>query len=521
MSPKPAETKSESLATRLRELRQVRRAQVVGSESSARELVLVAFGLPIAVVLGLTVIVGITVAAAGGGFGGIGASIGSAWLVIHQVPLTIAGVTLGALPLLPTLVLVVLAAKAVKPAIGERRTIYELGALFAAAIGGPLMITALAMAVVMDGQSTLPVQSPTPLAAFGCTVLIHGLATAIAVVGVRWREWAHARGFTAGRADDFARACRLGAIAVLALISVVCLIIAVMLVVRHSAVATLIDQTNGVDGYLGLIILSVLYLPNLAVAGAAAFVGADVNVGLASLTLLDAHGGAVPPLPLMAVLPDGELGKVAAVGFVVTALVGGYVGWRCRDRDLVRNLRLVAIAGAVAALIMVLATWASSGDLGELGTFGASVPVAGVFTFIAVGVPGVLVALVNALMPASKAARAVGVDDEYDVEDEGAEYAQYDGDEYDEYEDAEYEDESDDSDEYNEYYVDDFDADDFDPHSYTPKAADETDEEVTAQIFDDSTSSASRSVRGRGLSRADYEDVDYFDDETEVTGKRS
>ncbi|MFW0791343.1 DUF6350 family protein [Gordonia sp. CPCC 205333] len=516
MSAKPAEPKSESLAARLRQLRQIRRAQVAGSENSARELVLVAFGLPVAIVLALTVIISITVAAAGGGFGGIGVSVGSAWLAIHQVPLTIAGVTLGALPLLPTLVLVVLAVKSVKPAIGERRNVYELGALFAAAVGGPLMITALAMAVVMDGQSVLPVQSPTPLAAFGCTVLVHGLATAIAVVGVHWRDWASARGLTSIRIDDLARACRLGAVAILSLLSVVGVIIVVMLIVRHSAVAELIAQANGVDGYLGLIVLSVLYLPNLAVAGAAALVGADVNVGLASLSLLDAHGGAVPPLPLMAVLPDGELGKTAAVGFMVTAAVGVYVGWRCRDRDLIRSLRSVAVAGAVAALIMVLATWASSGDLGELGTFGTSVPVAGVFTFAAIGVPGVLVALVNALTPASKAARAAeSVDDvEYEYDDV-------------EYDDAEYEsvdgDEPSDSDEYNEYYVDDFDVDDFDPQDFAgpESAADEVDEEITAQIFDDSTSQSGRAARGRGLSRDDYEDVDYFEDETEVTGRRS
>ncbi|NMO00524.1 hypothetical protein HH308_04760 [Gordonia sp. TBRC 11910] len=529
MASKSSESESESLATRLRQHRQNRRAQAMGSESSARELVMVAFGLPIIVMVALTLIVAVTILAAGGGFGGIGAAVGSAWLVVHQVPLTIAGVTLGALPALPTIVLVVLAAKSIAPAIGERRSIYELGALFAAAIGGPLLITALAMAVVMDGESVLPVQSPTPLAAFGATALVHGLATVIAVAGARWRDWAAARGLGARRTDDIARGARLGATAVLGLLGAVSAVIVVMLLVRFSAVANLIGEAHSADGYLGLVILSVFYLPNLAVAGASALVGADVTVGMASLNLLHAHGGAIPPLPLLAVLPDGELGGAGAVGFVVTAVVAGYVGMKCRDTDLRRNLRLVAIAGVSAASIMVLAVWISSGSLGELGSFGAPIPVAGMLTFAVITIPGVLIALVNTLLPASKAARAsalsdAGVDDEEYGEEEYDEEAYGEDEPTDayEYDDAaEYDVAAEPGDaEYNEYYVDDFDPDDFDPDGYRPGY---DDAEVTARIVDDDgTANSRRRVGGRGMTREDYEDAEYLDeDETEVTGRWS
>lgn len=526
MSAQSSDTPSDSLATRLRQLRRDRRAQAAGSESSARELVLVAFGLPIVVVVALTLIVSLTVVAAGGGFGGIGVAVGSAWLVVHQIPLTIAGVTVGALPLLPTLILVGLAARAVTPAIGERRSVYELGALFAASICGPLLITALAMAVVMDGESVLPVQSPTPLAAFGATALVHGVATAIAVIGARWREWAHAQGMPDERVADLARGTRLGGVAVLALVSSVGVMIGMMLLVRYSAVADLIGEARGVDGYLGLVVLSICYLPNLAVAGAAALVGADVNVGLASLTLLDAHGGAVPPLPLFAVLPDGTLGRAGLLGYLVTAGIVGYVGWKCRDHDLMRNVRLVGLASSSAALIMALATWAASGDLGELGTFGARVPVAAACTFGVVGVGGFAVALVYAALPQTRAARAsavgaMGADEDYRDEDSDDEdYRDYsdedtdvvgefyddstDGDVYDEYGDDEYADDEYES-EYNEYYLDDLADDDF------------TDVDTT-RIPPVPPPGASRRPRSRGFARDDYEDADFLDeDETEVT----
>lgn len=524
MSSQSSDPTTDSLATRLRQLRQDRRAQAAGSENSARELVLVAFGLPIVIVVTLTVIVSLTIVAAGGGFGGIGAAVGSAWLVVHQIPLTIAGVTVGALPMLPTVIVVAVAARALTPAIGDRRSIYELGALFAASICGPLLITALAMAVVMDGESVLPVQSPTPLAAFGATALVHGVATAIAVVGARWRDWMAARGLSDLRVADIARGTRLGAVAVFALVSAVGAVIAVMLLVRFSAVAVLIGEAHGVDGYLGLVVLSICYLPNLAVAGAGALVGADVNVGLASLTLFDAHSGAVPPLPLLAVLPDGEVGRAGLLGFVVTVAVAGYVGWRCRDRDLMRNLRLVALASASAALIMALATWAASGDLGELGTFGARVPVAGACTFGVVGIVGAAMALINALLPQSRAARtdAAERDDASDDIDD-ADYAEYDdqdtdvegypaASENDEFDDDEFDDDAETESEYNEYYLDELADEDYEGYA---------DDAETARIPPVPPVATGRRSRGRGFVRDDYEDADYLDDEeTEVTPRR-
>lgn len=439
----------------------MRRAEIVGSENSARELVLVAFGLPLLTLLVLTVIVSVTVLAAGGGFGGIGAAIGSAWLVIHQVPLTIAGVSLGALPLLPTAVLVALAAKAVAPAIGDRRTPSELAALFAAAVGGPLLISALAVAIVMDGQSVLPVQSPTPLVAFGCTAAVHIVATGLAVGAVRWREWAAQRHLSRGQIDDLIAGARLGILFVGSLIGIVAVLTVVMMVVRFGAIGNLIDGAHSFDGYLGLVLLSLLYLPNLAVAGAGALVGADVNIGQASLTLYDAHGGAIPPLPIFAVLPDGDLGWYGAFGFLLTAGVGVYVGLKSRTGDLRRNVTRVLTTAGIAAFLMVVLTWASSGDLGELGRFGPSVPVAGLYTFGVVAATGLIVALIHQLLPSTRAARPASraVDDYEDVDDDATDVIysddEYEDDEY--YEEDEYYDETDDD--YNEYYVDELDSD--------------------------------------------------------------
>ncbi|AZG45261.1 hypothetical protein D7316_01856 [Gordonia insulae] len=402
------------------------------SDGSARELVVVAFAVPVITMVILAAVVLAVLLFAGSGLEGLGTAVGTMWLAIHQVPVTISGVTIGVLPLLPTLVVAVAAGRMASSASGPERPTSELVAVFCSAIGGPLLMTALSLAVVMDGASVLPVQSPVALTAFGYTFGIHAAAAAC---GIAWRRRHEFYGRPA-ITPAIRRGVRLGAVAVAALLTCAAIVVVVRLLIRWRVTGELIAGGNDFDGFLGLTVLSVLYLPNVVVGTAAVLVGSDVHVGGASIDLLDVHGGPVPPLPVLGALPEAGAGTIGLLGFVVPASIALVVALRCRDADPLANVRSVAVAGAVAASTMVVLCATAGGELGEFGDTGITLPTAGVFTLGWIAVVGLVVALIHGALPSTRAARRdLDIEEYYDDEDG------YDDDYLtDEYQDWEYED---------------------------------------------------------------------------------
>ena len=403
---------AESLASRLRQMRRRDRARAGDVDSTARELIIVAFAVPIVAVAAIALVVLAVLLLAGSGLSGLAGAVGVIWLSIHQVPLTMNGVTLGVLPLLPTLLVVAGTAGIAGSAGVGNRTPRELGGIIASAIAGPLLVTAMALAVVMDGSSVLPVRSPDALTAFAATIALHGAA---AVSGVVWRRrFRLYQRFEISAADR--RGVRYGAVAAVALLTAGALVVTLRLVMQWSTVAALFAGGNDFDGYLGLFGLSVLYLPNVIVGAASILVGADVHVGTAGVELLTVTPGAVPPLPILGVLPGTDAGKLGALGFLVPALIGLVVGWRCRHADPLTNVRTVAVAGAVAAALLTICAALSGGALGELGSAGPAIAATGVYTLGWVVGLGLLIAVIYGLSPSTRALRAQGiVDDEEEL----------------------------------------------------------------------------------------------------------
>ena len=188
------------------------------------------------------------------------------------------------------------------PSARLRTTPADLGALVAAAAGGLLLITALALALVFDGSSVVPVNPPNALWAFASTVLIYGggtLPVSVAATGgngasVRASPVTGSPTSSPGSAPASSpHSCwwvpgrgRLPAAD------------------RQLAVGLRGHRRgNGFDGYLlRLVVVSLLYLPNLAVDGAAALLGTPVHMGAATVDVFDPQSGAVP-LPILAILP--------------------------------------------------------------------------------------------------------------------------------------------------------------------------------------------------------------------------
>lgn len=390
-------------------LRQVRRAQRAHSESTAgtaRELVIVAFAVPLATLLLLAVIVAVTLLASGGGFGTFGTALGSAWLSVHQVPLSIGGVSIGALPLLPTIALVVAVFVYTGPSARLRVTPADLAALVGAAIGGPLLVTALALALVLDGSSVLPVNPPNALVAFGTTALIYGGGTLAGIARRDWRDWCAAIGLDGDRLDDVLAGVRTGWIAVLMLVGAGAVAVCALLVVRWPAVSSVVAGGNRLDGYLGLVLVSVLYLPNVFVDAAAALLGAPVQMGGALVDVFNPRPGTVPGLPVLAIAPGAPpIRFLWALVLAVPLVVAIWAGLRMRHVDPLRNLRRVAISAATAAAVLALAAFFAGGAVGELGRAGADAPLVALFAFGWLAVVGAIVALLHAASDETKAQR--------------------------------------------------------------------------------------------------------------------
>ncbi|MFW0786811.1 DUF6350 family protein [Gordonia sp. CPCC 206044] len=445
---------ADTLASRLRQMRQHSRAQRSMVDGSARELIVVAFAVPVLTMVATVVAVLAVLLFASSGLEGLPPAVSAVWLAIHQVPITISGVTIGVLPLLPTLAVAIGTGRMAASAAAPERSGSELAAVFFSAVGGPLLVTALSLAVVMDGASVLPMQSPPALIAFAYTVGIHAGA---ALLGILWRRrrWCYER-FAITPA--IRRGVRNGSIAVCALLTCAALLVLVRLVQRWHVVGDLIATGNDFDGYLGLTALSVLYLPNLVAGTAGILVGADVHVGTASVGLLDVRGGPVPPVPVLGTLPGTGVGTLGVIGFVIPLAIGVVVALRCRDLDPMANVRSVAVAGAFAATVMALLLVISGGQLGEFGDVGITIETAAVFTLGWIVVTGLIVALIHGCLPSTRAARLDVVeddddwfvDDEYGYEDD---YLTEDDDPY-VYDQYEQDDQYDDEDEDGEYEPD-------------------------------------------------------------------
>ncbi|EGD54674.1 DUF6350 family protein [Gordonia neofelifaecis] len=377
---------AQNLATRLRQVRLARRADQTPKLPATWDVIKVGLTVPTIAWLAVLVVVVITKAAAGAGFSGLGAATAAGWLIANQTPLTIGGVAIGVLPLVPTLLVGFGTYRVVRRATVDATSFNELLRIAGTAVLGPLLATALALAVVADGASSGPVGNPAPLGAFGMTVVVHGVA---AIGGLLPRV-------TQPFLDEFAIpasdrvGARAGTAAFFVLIAGGGIAVFAGFVAHFGAVADILGLGNTFDGYLGLTVLSILYLPNVVVSAAAVTAGASATLGGLTVDAFSTHPGTLPPVPIAGVVPTSDLGPWGAVLFAVPLVGGVLLGWYTRSDDVVAHLRAVGVGASVASGLMVVAVALSGGRLGEMGQAGVSVPLAGVFTLTALGVTALL-----------------------------------------------------------------------------------------------------------------------------------
>ncbi|RLK60911.1 DUF6350 family protein [Actinokineospora cianjurensis] len=279
------------------------------------------------------------------------------WLGAHQVPVRIEGHELGALPLLPTLLVLVLAWRTAAAAADRLavETPREAGQVVGAIVGAHA-VAGLSLALLCsDGTVTID-----PLAGLYYPALLSGIA---AVAGVLPR--AGLSHMLSDRMDAIAlRGLRAGLLAVAALLASGAAVLTLALALSFPTVKHLF-AVEGIGGGIGMLLLSLGYLPNAVVAATAFSAGPGFSLGSVVVSPVDFHGGVVPPLPLLGALPEhGQAWWLLLFAF--PAAVGTLVGWVLREVDESPTVRVraVVVASVVVAMAFAVLGGAAGGALG-------------------------------------------------------------------------------------------------------------------------------------------------------------
>jgi len=296
-------------------------------------------------------------------------AVASMWLAVHLVPVSIGGQQLGVLPLAPAALMVWATARGTAQITPQRGSWFVLRWIVGSALGGPLLIAAIALAVVHDAASILTVlQTPNALRAFAGVLAVHGLGTLIGV-GSRVGRRELARLGLPSWLTDTVRPAIVGIVALLALS---CAVVAASLVVHWGTMHELFGITDSFFGQLSLTLMSLLYLPNVVVGAAAIAVGSSAHIGFATFSAFTVFGGDIPALPILAAAPTPPLGPVWVALLIIGAAAGVAIGQQCalRPLPLPTAFAKLAVATLLAAISLALLGAAAGGELGNFGHVG-------------------------------------------------------------------------------------------------------------------------------------------------------
>jgi Family of unknown function (DUF6350) len=335
----------------------------------ARDLVRVAFGPALVALIIIAAVVLLQLVIANSDMTGAFGAIASIWLGVHQVSISIGGRELGVMPLLPVLLMVWGTARTTGRAVSGRASWFVIRWVVASALGGPLLIAAIALAVIHDASSVITeLQTPSALRAFTCVLVVHAIGAAIGVgtkVGRRSLLALRLPGWLA----ESVRAATAG---VLALFGLSAAVTAASLMVHWATMHDLFAVTDSMFGQLSLTILSVLYAPNVIIGTSAIAVGSSAHIGFATFSSFTVFGGDIPALPILAAAPTPPLGPIWVALLIIGAASGVVVGQQCARRPMpvLPAAAKLAVAAVLAAAVMALLGYAGGGQLGNFGGVG-------------------------------------------------------------------------------------------------------------------------------------------------------
>ena len=333
--------------------------------------------------------------------------VAETWMVFNLAPVSAADVHISFLPALPALILAAVVAVRVRSAVKHKVSVKDLLTLLACVLGVPVVFTIIAWLMLWDAGKVYDVSPPNLAQALLRVIVLHLAAMA---AGMGWRLWrALAKRYGVPRPLVDATQIALRYLAYLAIGAAA--VFAVVFLVNISRQGEMMNDYPTISGLgiAGLVLLSVLYIPNAIVSTAAVLVGSEFSVGEGSVSLFSAHLVPLPPLPITGGIPASA--PSWAVALLIVPL-GAAIYSLYKKRPSFQDVLVATVASAV---IMLVACYLVSGDLGYYGSTGPQLWTAAGLTALWMAVVGCAVAAGFAFVAwrAARTAPGVAPTDEY------------------------------------------------------------------------------------------------------------
>ena len=310
--------------------------------------------------------------------------VAETWMVFNLAPVSAADVHISFLPALPALILAAVVAVRVRSAVKHKVSVKDLLTLLACVLGVPVVFTIIAWLMLWDAGKVYDVSPPNLAQALLRVIVLHLAAMA---AGMGWRLWrALAKRYGVPRPLVDATQIALRYLAYLAIGAAA--VFAVVFLVNVSRQGEMMNDYPTISGLgiAGLVLLSVLYIPNAIVSTAAVLVGSEFSVGEGSVSLFSAHLVPLPPLPITGGIPASA--PSWAVALLIVPL-GAAIYSLYKKRPSFQDVLVATVASAV---IMLVACYLVSGDLGYYGATGPQLWTAAGLTALWMAVVGCAVA---------------------------------------------------------------------------------------------------------------------------------
>ena len=310
--------------------------------------------------------------------------VAESWMVFNLAPVSAAGVHISFLPALPALILAAVVAVRVRSAVKHKVSVNDLLTLLACVLAVPVVFTIIAWLMLWDAGKVYDVSPPNLAQALLRVIVLHLAAMA---AGMGWRLWrALAKRYGVPRPLVDATQIALRYLAYLAIGAAV--VFAVVFLVNISRQGEMLNDYPTISGLgiAGVVLLSLLYIPNAIVSTAAVLVGSEFSVGEGSVSLFSAHLVPLPPLPITGGIPASA--PSWAVALLIVPL-GAAIYSLYKKRP---SFQDVVVATVASAVIMLAACYLVSGDLGYYGATGPQLWTAAGLTALWMAVVGCAVA---------------------------------------------------------------------------------------------------------------------------------
>lgn len=324
--------------------------------------ILVSHAVTLAVAIALAVLIGI-----GETFTAVPAMVGSFWMVANLAPVGFTGAQLGIVPLLPAALIVLVHSRRIRRTCGTQITVRNIRVFAVLAVVVPMVLTVLAWLALWDASHVFAVTPPNLAVALLSTALLNGFVFVVGLGPKIWRALLLRRGLPTWPVE----ATRLAGSFVRWMLAAGLVVTLVQLLLNMSVVADAYSIAPDAWGKLGLSVLSVLYLPNLAVGASGILMGSEMHVGDASASLFAVTNANLPPLPALAAVPHSGL-PLGELFLVVPALVALVIVYRFfAARTFVESPVFTALgAGVASGIVGLLVSLAAGGTLGVYGSAG-------------------------------------------------------------------------------------------------------------------------------------------------------